>query len=135
MEKPHTPVILAGAVRCFNLGVVVRHLAPERDTLPMSQAPTTLDPWRLAWGQPYIDCRTLARAIEQDLARNREPDFRTRLLVHDAAVAIRSCRGARKFNKWLAASLVGPRVARSWLKIWEKQDSPRSGGDWWTLSA
>ena len=76
----------------------------------MSQAPTNLDPWRLVWGQPYIDCGTLASAIEQDLVRNREPDFRTRLLVRDATTAIRSYWGARKFSRWLAVSPVGPRI-------------------------
>jgi hypothetical protein len=76
----------------------------------MSHAPTDLDPWRLVWGQPYIDCRTLALAIEQDLERNCEPDFRTRLLVRDAAVAIRTYWGSRKFNKWLATSAVGEQV-------------------------
>ncbi len=80
---------------------------PEQDSLSMSQAPTTLDPWRLVWGQPYIDCRTLALAIEQDLERNIEPDFRTRLLVRDATTAIRSYWGARKFSRWLAVSPVG----------------------------
>ncbi len=39
----------------------------------MSQAPTVLDPWRLVWGQPYIDSRTLALAIEQDLERDARP--------------------------------------------------------------
>jgi hypothetical protein len=76
----------------------------------MNQAPTDLDPWRLVWGQPYIDCRTLALAIEQDLERDTRPDFRTRLLVRDAAVAIRTYWGLRKFNKWLATSAVGQQV-------------------------
>lgn len=75
----------------------------------MSQA-TTLDPWRLVWGQPYIDSRTLAAAIEQDLARCDRPDFRTRLLVRDSAVALRSYWGARRFSQWLEASPAGPRV-------------------------
>jgi hypothetical protein len=76
----------------------------------MSQAPTNLDPWRLVWGQPFIDSHTLASAIEHDLKRDIRPDFRTRLLVRDAAVAIRSYWGSRKFNKWLATSAVGPHV-------------------------
>jgi hypothetical protein len=76
----------------------------------MSQAPATLDPWRLVWGQPYIDSRTLAAAIEQDLAINAQPDFRTRLLVRDAAVALRSYWGSRRFERWLAASPVGQRI-------------------------
>jgi hypothetical protein len=76
----------------------------------MSQAPTTLDPWRLVWGQPYIDSRTLAAAIEQDLARSDHPDFRTRLLVRDAAVALRSYWGSSRFSQWLAASPAGTRI-------------------------
>jgi hypothetical protein len=76
----------------------------------MSQAPSALDPWRLVWGQPYIDSRTLAAAIEQDLARDDHPDFRTRLLVRDAAVALRSYWDSQRFSQWLAASPVGPLV-------------------------
>ncbi len=76
----------------------------------MSQAPPILDPWRLVWGQPYIDSRTLAAAIEQDLQRDDNPDFRTRLLVRDSAVALRSYWGSRKFSQWLKASPVGPRI-------------------------
>jgi hypothetical protein len=77
----------------------------------MSQTPATLlDPWRLVWGQPYIDSRTLAAAIEQDLQREPHPDFRTRLLVRDSAVALRSYWGSRRFTQWLAASPVGPRI-------------------------
>ena len=76
----------------------------------MSQAPSNLDPWRLVWGQPYIDSRTLAAAIEQDLQRDSSPDIRTRLLVRDAAVALRSYWGSRRFSQWLEASPVGPRI-------------------------
>ena len=64
----------------------------------MKQAPPRLDPWKLVWAQPYIDCRTLALAIEQDLERDPAPDFRTRLLVRDASQALRSYWGARKFS-------------------------------------
>ncbi len=76
----------------------------------MKQATPLLDPWKLVWGQPYIDCRTLALAIEQDLERELEPDFRTRLLVRDASKAIRSYWGAPKFARWLAHSPMGPRI-------------------------
>ena len=76
----------------------------------MSQAANTLDPWRLVWGQPYIDSRTLAAAIEQDLAQSAEPDFRTRLLVRDAAVALRSYWGLRRFAQWLEVSPAGTQV-------------------------
>jgi hypothetical protein len=77
----------------------------------MSQAPAVLDPWRLVWGQPYIDSRTLAAAIEQDLERDADPGFRTRLLVRDAAVAMRSYWGHHRFAQWLAASSVGSRIS------------------------
>jgi hypothetical protein len=76
----------------------------------MNQLTPLLDPWKLVWGQPYIDCQTLALAIEQDLERNREPDFRTRLLVRDATTAIRSYWGVRKFSRWLAGSPAGARI-------------------------
>lgn len=76
----------------------------------MNQAPPLLDPWKLVWGQPYIDCQTLALAIEQDLQRNRQPDYRTRLLVRDATMAIRSYWGTRKFSRWLAVSPVGQQI-------------------------
>jgi hypothetical protein len=91
-----------------------RHLGDRLRSEPvdpsMSPAPTTLDPWRLVWAQPYIDSRTLAAAIEQDLGRDPCPDFRTRLLVRDAAVAMRSYWGSRKFTRWLATSPAGPRI-------------------------
>jgi hypothetical protein len=70
----------------------------------MSESPSVLDPWELVWGQPFIDCRTLASAIEQDLERVSDPDVRTRLLVRDAAVAIRSFWGPRRFARWLTRS-------------------------------
>lgn len=76
----------------------------------MSKASPVLDPWKLVWGQPYIDSQTLATAIEQDLERTAQPDFRTRLLVRDAATAIRSFWGSRKFARWLAESPAGPRI-------------------------
>jgi hypothetical protein len=85
-------------------------LAPKPESASMNQAPANLDPWRLVWGQPYIDSRALAAAIEQDLLRDPQPDFRTRLLVRDAAVAMRSYWGWRRFSQWLEASPVGPRI-------------------------
>jgi hypothetical protein len=76
----------------------------------MSQVPTFLDPWKLVWGQPFIDSQTLAAAIEQDLERNSRPDFRTRLLVRDSAVALQSYWGHQRFALWLAASPVGRQI-------------------------
>jgi hypothetical protein len=68
------------------------------------------DPWALVWGQPYIDAARLAAAIEFDLEHNSRPDFRTRLLVRDAARALRSFWGKRRFDPWLATSPVGARI-------------------------
>jgi hypothetical protein len=65
-----------------------------------------LDPWELVWGQPYIDCDTLAAAIEDDLQRTPDPDFRTRLLVRDATRAMKSYWGPRRFTRWLKESPV-----------------------------
>jgi hypothetical protein len=76
----------------------------------MSQPDPVLDPWTLVWGQPYIDSRSLAAAIEEDLRHHLEPDFRTRLLVRDAVVALRSYWGARRFGRWTASSPAGRRV-------------------------
>jgi Nucleotidyltransferase of unknown function (DUF6036) len=70
----------------------------------------TLDPWQLVWGQPHIDSEVLAAAIEGDLQRNPSPDYRTRLLVRDAAKAIQSFWGKRKFARWLAASPAGENI-------------------------
>ena len=72
-----------------------------RDNLPTERR---LDPWELVWGQPYIDCDTLAAAIEEDLERTPEPDFRTRLLIRDAARAMRTYWGRSKFGRWLKES-------------------------------
>jgi hypothetical protein len=63
-----------------------------------------LDPWQLVWGQPYIDSNALAAAIESDLQRDPQSDYRTRLLIRDAAEAIRLFWGTKKFRRWLAAS-------------------------------
>jgi hypothetical protein len=76
----------------------------------MSQGPPILDPWRLIWGQPYIDSQTLALAIEQDLGRNDRPDFRTRLLVRDSAVALEAYWGKRRFKNWLKVSPLGSMI-------------------------
>jgi len=69
-----------------------------------------LDPWELVWGQPYIDCETLAAAIEDDLQYTPDPDFRTRLLVRDAARALKSYWGPRRFARWLTDSPVKNRI-------------------------
>jgi hypothetical protein len=70
----------------------------------------TQDPWELVWGQPYIDSQTLATAIQEDLQRNPNPDFRTKLLVRDAARAIKSFWGPKKFGRWLEESPAGEAI-------------------------
>ena len=70
------------------------------------------DLWELIWGQPYIDASRLARAIELDLKDVPTPDFRSRLLVRDAAKAVRSFWGAKRFDLWLEASSAGESIRR-----------------------
>jgi hypothetical protein len=70
------------------------------------------DLWELIWGQPYIDAARLARAIELDLMDVAIPDFRSRLLVRDAATAMRSFWGAKRFDLWLGASSAGESIRR-----------------------
>ena len=62
------------------------------------------------WGEPYIDCQTLALAIEQDLERDREPDFRTRLLVRDARQRFDPTGELGGLLSWLATSPVGQQI-------------------------
>jgi hypothetical protein len=69
-----------------------------------------LDPWELVWGQPYIDCDTLAAAIEVDLLRSPQADYRSRLLIHDAAQAIRSHWGRSRFSQWIGKSPIGHKI-------------------------
>ncbi|MFL5242395.1 MAG: DUF6036 family nucleotidyltransferase [Gemmataceae bacterium] len=68
------------------------------------------DPRQLIWGQPYIDARRLVSAIEEDLRKTSEPDFRTRLLVRDAAKAVRSFWSSKKFTFLLSKSPAAPRI-------------------------
>jgi hypothetical protein len=62
-----------------------------------------ISPWNLVWGQPYIDSNRLASAIEAELSHNANPDFRTRLLIRDAAQALQSFFGT-DFIEWLNLS-------------------------------
>jgi hypothetical protein len=66
--------------------------------------------WELVWGQPYIDSKKLATAIEGDLKGNPTPDFRLRLLIRDVARALSSYWSKREFSRWLRASPVGDKV-------------------------
>ena len=100
----------------------------------MNHEAPRLDPWKLVWGQPYIDCRTLALAIEQDLKHNREPDFRTRLLVRDAtsgdsmllgcqeiiAVAVRQSRRSTNGRAFLDDPKLKPQIEENWRFIFQE---------------
>ncbi len=77
-----------------------------RTSKPNGDIGQHLDPWDLVWGQPYIDSARLAAAIDQDLERNPAPDFRTRLLVRDAARALKAFWGPHRFARWLTQSRV-----------------------------
>jgi hypothetical protein len=87
-----------------------------------------LDPWELVWGQPYIDCETLAAAIEDDLERTSEPDYRSRLLIHDAAQAIRSYWGPKKFARWVGKSPLGNRIETILQENFPEEGFPRIRG-------
>jgi uncharacterized nucleotidyltransferase DUF6036 len=69
-----------------------------------------LDPWALVWGQPYIDAERLVQAIEQDLLRNPEPDFRTRLLVRDSLRAVRAFWGKQRLDHRIGESPARARI-------------------------
>ncbi len=71
---------------------------------------STLDPWELVWGQPYVDAATLAAAIVQDLRRHPQPDFRTRLLVRDSMRALKVFWGPQQFSRWLQKNDVRHRL-------------------------
>jgi hypothetical protein len=52
----------------------------------------------------------LADAIAEDLRQTPAPDFRTRLLIRDAAAALRDYWGSQRFNAWLDRTSVGDRI-------------------------
>lgn len=88
-----------------------RPLPSKRRQSAAAQQPT-FDLWRLIWGRPYIDAGRLAQAIELELKNAPPSDYRSRLLVRDAAQAVRSFWGEKRFTLWLAASPAGPKVRR-----------------------
>lgn len=88
---------------------------------------TILDPWCMIWGQPYIDSRTLAAALEDDLRLNPRPDYRTRLLVRDAAKALRSFWGAKKFTRWLSVSPAAEQIRAILNESFDETGFPHIG--------
>jgi hypothetical protein len=88
---------------------------------------TIQDPWRVIWGQPYIDSDTLAAALEDDLRRNPRRDYRTRLLVRDATEALRSFWGAKRFTRWLSASPAAEQIRAILAESFDETGFPHIG--------
>src|SRR5438128_2178465 len=83
----------------------------EKSWAPSAQScELNADPWELVWGQPYINAARLAAAIETDLERLSDPDFRTRLLTRDGLRALRRFWGQKPFRHWLAQSSAGKKM-------------------------
>jgi hypothetical protein len=87
----------------------------------MSKPTNRDDSWELVWGQPYINDARLASALEEDLRNNPRPDFRTRLLIRDAARALKQHWGPRRFSRWLGKSAAGTQIG---LILKEKLGQP-----------
>ena len=67
-------------------------------------------PWDLVWGQPYIDSERLVSAIEAELSEENAIDFRGRLLIRDAMIALRIFQGSQTFSRWLNKSPVKNKI-------------------------
>lgn len=68
------------------------------------------DLWALTSGRPQIDPDALAAAVERQVLVDGL-DFRTRLLVRDAAEALAARWGLERFAQWLARSPARDRIA------------------------
>lgn len=68
-----------------------------------------MDLWTLTQTRPALDPDDLAQAIEQQV---REPDFdyRTRLLVHEASLALKGFWGPDRFQSWLSRASGAQRI-------------------------
>ena len=66
--------------------------------------------WELTYGRPHIDALQLAAALEHEVQRESEPDFRTRLLIRDSLEALDQHWGKRQLSEWLMRSPVGERL-------------------------
>jgi hypothetical protein len=67
--------------------------------------------WEVVWGKPQIDPATLADAIESE-SRRADLDFRTRLLIRDAAAALERYWGRQRLEEWLRHSPARPVLDR-----------------------
>jgi len=65
--------------------------------------------WELVWGKPQIDPQALAEAIEREALRDGL-DFRTRLLIRDAADALEDYWGSQRWRAWLRRSGSGEQI-------------------------
>jgi hypothetical protein len=61
------------------------------------------DLWELVWGKPQVDPQGLAEAIAREAGR-AGLDFRTRLLIRDAADALEGYWGSQRWRAWLGGS-------------------------------
>ncbi|MEW6279157.1 MAG: hypothetical protein AB1758_11065 [Candidatus Eremiobacterota bacterium] len=59
-----------------------------------------MDLWELIHRHQEFEPEELARAIEAQAAEP-DPDPRTRMLIHDAALGLRDVWGARRYAAWL----------------------------------
>jgi hypothetical protein len=66
--------------------------------------------WDLVWGKPQIDPRALAGAVEREALREGL-DFRTRLLIRDAADALEDYWGSQRWQAWLGRSRAAEHIA------------------------
>src|SRR4051794_21397511 len=65
--------------------------------------------WDLVWGKPQVDPQALAEAVAREAGRPGL-DFRTRLLIRDAADALEGRWGRERWQAWLARCGAGERV-------------------------
>jgi hypothetical protein len=65
--------------------------------------------WGLVWGQPYVDARELAGAVQAEAAVGPH-DFRTRLLIRDSVAALREYWGRERVGAWLEKCSARPLI-------------------------
>ncbi len=65
------------------------------------------DLWKLVWGKPSVDARSLAEAVEAAAAQP-DLDHRTRLLIRDAVEALEGFWGRQRLLDWLRRSRTRP---------------------------
>jgi Nucleotidyltransferase of unknown function (DUF6036) len=81
------------------------------------------DLWSLVKGRPQIDPDDLAAAIA-DQIQEVALDYRTRLLIHDGAEALRHYWGAARFEHWLAGCMERERLEKVFREDFERPGFP-----------